>query len=285
MLMHIRSGFTIVEIIIVVTVVAILAGITTVAYNGFTDRARTTALEADLTTAAKRLTVSRNQEGRGLRFPDSIPSDFQPSSGNVLQLTHTGSNDRFCINGYGTKENIRLSYDSQSATIRPYLCGGYAIGSPSGGAVPTAPTNTNLAGDFSTWSTSTGAIYHGASGEIRLSETTAGSAYSPLIRIDGASRARLSVEAYATKPSPQATPNTQVYFGSSYFDAAGNPVQNTSNYTGNGNAQVLPLNEWKSFSWVTPTGPNVMYVRFNINSNPGGRTSDNRFRSLSIEAV
>lgn len=283
--MRLKSGFTIVELIIVIVVVGILAGIVTVSYSTLTERGKKTALESDLATAAKRMHVAFNQEGRSIAFPTSIPTDFQPSNGHVLQLAHTGEKDRFCINGYGSAPHIRMSYESKSAAIRPYLCGGYAIGAPSGGAVPPAPTNVNLAGDLSTWTTSAAVSYDSASGELRLSETVGGGSSSPMIRIDGAARARLTLESFATKPSPQSSPNTQVYLSSKYFDANGNPVHNTSNYTGNGNAQVLETNRWKTFTWVTPTGPNVMYVQFVINSNPTGRTSDNRFRNVSIEAL
>lgn len=283
--MRIKNGFTIVELIIVIVVIGILAGIAGVSYVGTSQRAKESTLKTDLSNAVKQMHITLSQTGRGQAFPENLPSEVKPSNGNVLQLTHTGDPKRFCINAYDSQGNLRFSIDSRSEDIRPYLCSGHAIGSPVGGSVPTAPKNTNLAGDISTWSTSSGVTYDSGSKELRLSETTAGAAQSALVRIDGAATARFSVESFATKPSPTGTPNTQVYLGSAYFDAAGNPVNNTSGYKTNGNAQALPLNQWKSFTWVTPTGPNVVYVQFNINSHPTGRTSDNRFRNATIEAL
>ena len=58
-----RRGFTIVELLIVVVVIAILAAITIVAYNGITANARDSALKADLNTAAKKAGIAQAETG------------------------------------------------------------------------------------------------------------------------------------------------------------------------------------------------------------------------------
>lgn len=50
-----QSGFTIVELLIVIVVIAILAAITIVAYNGIQDRARTAKKYADISAIKKKL--------------------------------------------------------------------------------------------------------------------------------------------------------------------------------------------------------------------------------------
>ena len=50
-----KSGFTIVELLIVIVVIAILAAITIVAYNGIQNRAKASEASAALAQAKKKL--------------------------------------------------------------------------------------------------------------------------------------------------------------------------------------------------------------------------------------
>ena len=50
-----KSGFTIVELLIVVVVIAILAAITIVAYNGIQNRAKVSSLQSSASQANKKL--------------------------------------------------------------------------------------------------------------------------------------------------------------------------------------------------------------------------------------
>lgn len=52
-----NNGFTIVELLIVIVVIAILAAISIVAYNGMQQRARETAMKTDLSNAAKKIRI------------------------------------------------------------------------------------------------------------------------------------------------------------------------------------------------------------------------------------
>lgn len=276
-----QKGFTIVELLIVIVVVAILAAISVVAFTSIQQRARRASLQSDLMGAAKKLQADRAINGAE-ESPSSLPAGVSPSPGNVLQLA--SSSDGFCINGY-SGDDLVASY-SLATGARDHLCDGAPIGSPVGGALPPVPRGQNLISDFSNWSLSGGVSYNPSSGELTLDRTTSGSAVSPLVRIDGASNARLTVESYATLPSPHHSPDASVYFGSEYYAADGvTRATSRAGYTSNGNAQRLSLSTWKSFTWTTATGADVQYVRFIIRNSPSNYTSDNIYRNPSISAI
>lgn len=70
-----KSGFTIVELLIVVVVLAILAAITTVTYSGMRDRADESAVKADLYTNRNFVSMaSETNEGT----PAEVEKDCQP---------------------------------------------------------------------------------------------------------------------------------------------------------------------------------------------------------------
>jgi prepilin-type N-terminal cleavage/methylation domain-containing protein len=276
-----RSGFTIVELVIVIAVIGILAAVSVVSYRGVQDRARAGSIQTDLNKAAEALNLSRLDNGQ---FPSTLPSDTKASNGVVLQLTSVSDPKKFCINAYGPN-NTFMSYQSPEG-IRNYLCSGVTIGSPIGGSVPTAPKNINLVSDFANWQVSGSVSYNSSANELQLNPTGTGEAISPIVRIDGATSARLVVDSYATLSSPTGNPTSDVLFGAYYYQADGvTPAMSSANYTSNGNAQALPLNAWKNFIWTTPTGPNVIYVQFRINASPTNYTSDNRYRNPAIMAV
>lgn len=56
---HSRPGFTIVELLIVIVVIAILAAITVVAYNGVRDRANNSKRDSDVALYAKAIYAAR----------------------------------------------------------------------------------------------------------------------------------------------------------------------------------------------------------------------------------
>lgn len=58
-----NSGFTIVEMLIVIIVIGVLAGIVVVAYNGIVERARLTTAQSDMGSFAQSAEVFRAQTG------------------------------------------------------------------------------------------------------------------------------------------------------------------------------------------------------------------------------
>ena len=64
-----QTGFTIVELLIVIVVIAILAAITIVTYNGIQDRSKDSAVQADLRNLAVRVSEYAATTNVNLRQP------------------------------------------------------------------------------------------------------------------------------------------------------------------------------------------------------------------------
>lgn len=91
-----RTGFTIVELLIVIVVIAILASISVVAYNGIQSRANDVAVQADLGTFAKQMEMQKADLGA---YPATLTSamGFTFSRGSY-GLDFQNYNVRYCYN-------------------------------------------------------------------------------------------------------------------------------------------------------------------------------------------
>ena len=61
-----RTGFTIVELLIVIVVIAVLAAISVVAYTGIQDRARQSKVRSDIAQMIKAVTMARESQSKTL---------------------------------------------------------------------------------------------------------------------------------------------------------------------------------------------------------------------------
>jgi prepilin-type N-terminal cleavage/methylation domain-containing protein len=99
------KGFTIVELLIVVVVIAILAAITIVSYNGITNQTHDTAIKGDLTNLRKKLELFNAQ--RGYLPPtnndvNTAAEGFKASKGSYMVAPTTGHNLIYCMYNGGT---------------------------------------------------------------------------------------------------------------------------------------------------------------------------------------
>ena len=95
-----RPGFTIVELLIVVVVIAILATITIVAYNGITAQAKEAALKSNLKTAATQLELESARSSGS--YPSSQPDYIKGD------LAYTGGGNSFCITGSANGKDFHV---------------------------------------------------------------------------------------------------------------------------------------------------------------------------------
>ena len=150
-----QTGFTIVELLIVIVVIGILAAITIVAYNGIQDRARISSVSSALSQAAKKLAVYQVDN------PDLYPADktalealgIKDSSSVTYQYTRTsGTPNTFCI----TATNGTISYKISNTNTIPSAggCAGHGVGGTD--ALTNLAINPSAASSISYWSTNTG---------------------------------------------------------------------------------------------------------------------------------
>lgn len=107
-----NSGFTVVELLIVIVVIALLATITVVAYNGVTEQATAAALKANLKNAAEEIEL---QKSKDKVYPAKI-SDFEKGIAGTDTTTYqyTRTNNGFCLMGTSKRENtIMFSVNEQ----------------------------------------------------------------------------------------------------------------------------------------------------------------------------
>lgn len=148
-----QSGFTIVELLIVIVVIAILASISIVSYTGIQARAAGTVLQSDLRNAATQLTLDYTYNGT---YPSSTTTanegkGLTQSSGTTY--TYTSTSTSYCLMATSSKAGVPTYYISNtSGTVTQGTC------APSGPPAPTGVSGAwNGCGFAVSWSAVSGA--------------------------------------------------------------------------------------------------------------------------------
>lgn len=90
-----QKGFTIVELLIVIIVIAILAAITIVSYNGIQERSRASLLASDISSAVKYLELAKVDDPSG-GYPDPSSTILTGSAGTTFSYL-LPSADIYCV--------------------------------------------------------------------------------------------------------------------------------------------------------------------------------------------
>lgn len=105
-------GFTIVELIVVIVVIGIIAGIIIVSYGAVTQSSRKQSLQGDVKTAASKLGEYRADNGS---YPTSLDgAGVSNSSTTSYTYTYTSASDSYCL--VGTAYNMSVYVLSGNST-------------------------------------------------------------------------------------------------------------------------------------------------------------------------
>lgn len=253
----IQSGFTIVELLVVIVVIGILAAVTIVAYTGIQNRARAATVSSDLANAAETLElhdIDTNSYPTTLAEANS-GQGVVATSGTTYQYTSAGAT--YCL----TATNGTISYKISNDDTTPVAggCPGHGVG----GAValtnfvpnPGVETNTtNWSAQYSTGGAGTIARMTGGgntgSAYIRQTWTTAPTGTGGGAWVQNSTNGIIAAGKTYTasaylRPSKAQRVAAYIY----WIDSTGAAISTIS-----GSALVAPAGSWTRVS-VTATAP------------------------------
>jgi prepilin-type N-terminal cleavage/methylation domain-containing protein len=118
-----RGGFTIVELLIVIVVIAVLAAISTIAYTGIQQRARASVAQAEVSSVKKKLDVYRATYGM---YPDSGNlAAAGVTSSSTVSYQYQGDGEEFCLTATVADVSYKIS---QNTIAQKGGCAGHGQG-------------------------------------------------------------------------------------------------------------------------------------------------------------
>jgi general secretion pathway protein G len=112
-----NSGFTIVELLVVIVVIGILAAITIISYSGISQRAVAASLQSDLASAKTQLQIYQTEHDA---YPGEVDDCPTPAAGNVCLNQPSGSNsfDNYSVNNSTNPPTFSLDAVNDTTTYR-----------------------------------------------------------------------------------------------------------------------------------------------------------------------
>ncbi len=111
-----KRGFTIVELLIVIVVIAILAAITIVAYNGIRQRADVAALDTAVAQQYRKIETEKIKNGDQYPVDLAAAGIISPDS-NGISYDYRVFSYGFCISGQNAAGTYHVSTDNPSPTF------------------------------------------------------------------------------------------------------------------------------------------------------------------------
>jgi len=146
------KGFTIVELLIVVVVIAILAAITVVSYNGIKSQAERAATQSAIEQATKKILTYKVMSGSLPSSLDQLNDGNGLATGGSTRYAYTVEDDQFCLTA--ATPDLRYTYyiEHEGAPVKEGACEGHLAiltGFPSrGGSTNITYLTASGGGDF-----------------------------------------------------------------------------------------------------------------------------------------
>ena len=109
-----RTGFTIVELLVVIVVIGILAAITIVSYTGISNKASIASLQSDLSNVKTQLALYQIDNSA---YPNSITNCPTPTTGNLCLKVSNGNslNSSYTVNNTTSPQTYSLTLTNSSS--------------------------------------------------------------------------------------------------------------------------------------------------------------------------
>lgn len=236
------QAFTIVELLIVIVVIAILAAITLVAYNGIRERAEATARVSTLQQVVTWIATKRADTG-GVSYPADLTGLTQDPA---YTYEYTLEGDTYCAailkDGHGLHVTSRDSGNKYpgpcpaghwllagtAADVGLYGISGSFVGSPTASANQKGTTDSALSFGSGNYVSLNDALW-----ADQFNGLTGGFAFSAWIRLSAYPGARMTIigQNYSSSAVFGIMNNGRLFFR----------MDDSANSTGN---SVIPLNQW-----------------------------------------
>lgn len=112
---HTSTGFTVVELVVIVSVIGILVGIVAIGYGSWRQSTDASALQSDLLNAAAAMESKVNFSDS---YPAQVASVYAPSEGVILEGGAVGTSN-YCVSG--TRSGVSYFVTKQKVTL-PGTC-------------------------------------------------------------------------------------------------------------------------------------------------------------------